>query len=86
MILLSHEKRDMSGIIIIFLMMVIGLALTPTVQDLVIGATGVANASYPGNLTGAARAIYLLVPLFWVIIVVAVGLAGIIVWLRGSTG
>jgi hypothetical protein len=63
-------------------MMVIGLALTPTVQEQVIGATGVANATWPGNLTGAARAIFLLTPLFWVILVVGVSLAGIIVWLR----
>lgn len=81
---MSHTKRDLGGIVIIFLMIVIGLALTPTVQDLVIGATGIANGTWPGNLSGAARAIYLLIPLFWIILVIAVGLAGIIVWLRKS--
>ena len=81
---MSSIKRDMSGIMIIFLMIIIGLALTPTVQNLVITGTGVANATWPGNLTGAARAIFLLDPLFWVILVIGVGLAGIVVWLKGS--
>ena len=76
----------MGGIVVIFLMIIIGLALTPTVQEQVILATGVANASWPGNLSGAPRAIFLLVPLFWVILVIAVGLAGIVVWLKGSSG
>lgn len=66
----------------IFIMIIIGLALTPTVQDLVIGSTGVVNGTWPGNLSGAARAIFLLVPLFWIILVIGVGLAGILVWLR----
>lgn len=69
----------------IFVILIVGIALTPTVTELVIGATGVANASFPGNLTGAARAIYLLVPLFWVIIIVAVALAGVVIWLKGTT-
>lgn len=81
---MSYGKRDMGGIVVIFLMIIIGLALTPTVQEQVILATGVANATWPGNLSGAARAIFLLTPLFWVILVIGVGLAGIIVWLKGS--
>ena len=72
----------MGGIITIFIMIVIGLALTPTVQEQVILATGVANATWPGNLSGAAAAIYALIPLFWVILVIGIGLAGIVVWLR----
>ena len=79
---MSFGKRDMGGLMLIFLMIVIGLALTPTIQEQVIGATGIANASYPGNLSGGARAIYLLIPLFWVILVLAVGLAGVYVWLK----
>jgi hypothetical protein len=74
----------MGGIIAIFLMIVIGLALTPTVQQQVILATGVANATWPGNLSGAARAIFLLTPLFWIILVVGIGLAGVVIWLRGQ--
>lgn len=79
-----HDKRDMGGIMAIFLLIVVGLALTPTVQEQVILATGVANATWPGNLSGAAAAIYALVPLFWVILVVGIGLAGIVVWLKSS--
>lgn len=78
----------MSGVMIIFLMIVIGLALTPTVQELVLTATsGTYNATDGtgiGNLSGAAAAIYLLIPLFWVILVVGIGMAGIMVWLKGS--
>ena len=79
-----HGKRDMGGIMAIFLLIVVGLALTPTVQEQVLFATGVANASFPGNLSGAAAAIYRLVPLFWVILVIGIGLAGIVIWLKGS--
>lgn len=75
----------MGGIMAIFLMIVIGLALTPTVQEQVLFATGTANATYPGNLSGAAAAIYALIPLFWIILVVGVGMAGIIIWLKGSS-
>ena len=74
------EKRDLSGIIMTFLFMVIGLALTPTVQEQVDAVTGVGA----GNLTGAALAIAKLVPLFWVILVIAIGLAAIVVWMRAG--
>jgi len=77
------EKRDMSGIIMTFLMMIIGLAMTPTISDLVLKSTGVVNKSLGyHNLTGAARAICVLVPLFWVILVIAVGVSAIVVWLK----
>ena len=76
----------MGGIMTIFLLIVIGLALTPAVQEQVLTATtGEYNATDgtgAGNLTGAARAIYRLVPLFWIILVIGIGLAGIIVWLK----
>ena len=85
---MSFSRRDMGGLIMIFLMIIIGLALTSTVQEQTLLATsGEYNATDgtgAGNLTGAARAIYLLVPLFWIILVVAVGLAGIIVWLNAG--
>ncbi len=68
------EKRNLSGIIMTFLYMLIGLALTPTVAEQV--------ALAAVNLTGAALAIVNLVPLFWVILIIATGLAAILVWLR----
>ena len=83
---MSHSKRDLGGIMAIFLMIIVGLALTPTVQEQVLLATsGTYNATDGtgiGNLSGAAAAIYRLVPLFWVILVVGIGMAGIIIWLR----
>lgn len=72
------EKKDLSGIMMTFLFMVVGLALTPTVQEQVTGVTGTGG----NNLTGAALAIAELIPLFWVIIVIAIGLAAIVTWLR----
>lgn len=61
-----------------FLFMVVGLALTPTVVEQVAGVTGVGG----NNLTGAALAIAKLIPLFWVILIIGIGLAAIVVWLR----
>ena len=61
-----------------FLFILIGLALTPTITEQVIGVTGVGG----NNLTGAALAIGGLIPLFWIILVLAIGVAAIVVWLR----
>lgn len=72
------EKKDLSGILMTFLFMLIGLALTPTITEQVAGVTGVGGF----NLTGAALAIAELIPLFWVILVLAIGVASIVVWLR----
>ena len=75
---MSSQKKDLSGIMMTFLFMVVGLALTPTVQEQVNNITGVGS----NNLTGAALAIANLIPLFWVILVIAIGLAAIVTWLR----
>ncbi len=74
------QKRDMSGIIALLLVLVVGLALTPTIVDLV--TTAGAGGSGVDNLTGAALAIANLVPLFWVILLIGVVLVGVIAWLR----
>jgi len=78
--LASPEKRDMGGIIALLLILVVGLALTPTVVELV--TTAVAGGSGVDNLTGAAAAICGLVPLFWILLMIGVVLAGVIVWLK----
>lgn len=70
----------MSGIIALVLILVVGLALTPTVVEL--ATTAVAGGSGVDNLTGAAAAIISLVPLFWVILMIGVVMAGLVVWLR----
>jgi len=72
-------KFNMGQLFITFLLIVIGLALTPTIQSSVTAVTGAGE----GNLTGAAKAMALLVPLFWVIIIVAIGVAAVYVQFKG---
>jgi len=74
------SKKDLSGIIALLLIVVVALALTPTITGLV--ATAVAGGSGVDNLTGAAAAIVALVPLFWIIMIIAVALVGIKAWLQ----
>lgn len=74
----SSEKKNLGGILSTFLLMIIGLALTPTVQEQVSLVTGVGGF----NLTGAALAIAALIPLFWVILIVGIGMSAIVVWLK----
>ncbi len=78
----NPTKKDMSGIIALLLILVVGLALTPTVVEL--ATTAVAGGSGVDNLTGAAAAIISLVPLFWVILMIGVVMAGLVVWLRSG--
>lgn len=74
------KGRDMGSLFVTFLLMVIALALTPTIQSSVTGVTG-AGA---GNLTGAALALAGLIPLFWVIIIISVGVAAVYVQMHGG--
>lgn len=76
--LTMSQSKDLGGIMMTFLFMVVGLALTPTVVEQVANITGVGGS----NLTGAALAIAALIPLFWVILIIGIGLAAIVVWLR----
>lgn len=69
------KKFNMGQLMITFLLIVIGLALTPTIQSSVTAVTG----SGENNLTGAALAMANLIPLFWVIIIVAIGVAAVYV-------
>lgn len=69
------KKFNMGQLMITFLLIVIGLALTPTIQSSVTAVTG----SGGNNLTGAALAMANLIPLFWVIIIVAIGVAAVYV-------
>ena len=77
---MAHHEKDMGGIMVLFLILIVGLALTPTVTEMVLDVTNSSGAD--ANVTGAALAIMRLVPLFWVILVVAVVLGGVIVWLK----
>ena len=75
---MSSQKKDLSGILMTFLFMLVGLALTPTITEQVTGITGTGG----NNLTGAALALANLIPLFWIIMVLAIGVAAIVAWLK----
>ena len=69
-------EMDIGRLLIVFLMIIFGLALTPTIGDSVYGvlwnSTNVTNR-IPNNITGAARGIISLLPLIWVFIVIGIG-------------
>lgn len=71
--------KSMGNLFMTFLLIVISLALTPTIQSSVVGVTG----SGGDNLTGAAKTLCELVPLFWVVIIIAIGVAAIYVQMKG---
>jgi hypothetical protein len=62
-----------------FLLIIIALSLTPTVQQQVTYVTGTGG----DNLTGAARALATLISLFWVILVISIGVAAVYVQFKG---
>ena len=74
------EKKNMSGLIKVFLLSIVGLALTPTIQENVTAVTGEGG----DNLTGSAKAIMQLFPMFWVILMIAIPVAYVAVWLKGA--
>lgn len=80
MIKMSENKRNITGLIAAFLMVVVGLALTPTIQNAVTDFT-VGPGTY--NLSGSALAIAGLIPMFWIILMIAVPVAYIGMWLKG---
>lgn len=70
--------KDMGNLFTTFLLMIIGLALTGTVADAVTAASATLIADYP-----AAATLCDLVPLFWVVIIIAIGVAAIYVQFKG---
>lgn len=58
----------------VFLLSIVGLALSPTIQTSVDLAVA--------NFTGAAATILELFPLFWAMLMVAIPIAYVIVWLK----
>jgi len=77
---MAEQKKNLGGLISVFLLSIVGLALTPTVQAQVTDL--VATGSGKGNLTGSAKAIMNLFPMFWVILMIAIPVAYIAVWLK----
>jgi len=76
------DKKNLAGLITVFLLAIVGLALTPTIGEQV--DICVASGAGKGNLTGAAKTIMELFPMFWVILMIAIPVAYIAVWLRGA--
>jgi hypothetical protein len=72
---MASEKK-IGEIFMTFLLVIIGLALTPTVQT----STTTASAA----LSGAAATLCDLIPLFWVVIILAIGIAAVYIQLRSS--
>ena len=89
-------SMSMKGLLTLFLLAIVGLAITPAIQTNVDyitaidqtdrpGQTTSQNASgiiWPDNLTGASRTIVLLFPMFWVVLMIAVPVTYIVVWIR----
>ena len=73
-------KQNLSGLFTTFLLIVIALALTPTVQEQVTYITG----SGGNNLTGPALALAGLIPMFWVIGILAIGIASVYMQFKGN--
>ena len=71
-------KKSIGGLISLFLLCVVGMALTPIIQEQVTAITGAGV----GNLTGSAKTIMLMFPLFWVILMIAIPVAGVAVYLK----
>jgi glucan phosphoethanolaminetransferase (alkaline phosphatase superfamily) len=65
----SQKPSQMANLFITFLLIIVGLALTPTIASSVQTALA--------SVTGAAAALLSLVPLFWVIIILAIGVAAV---------
>ena len=81
-------KKSIGGLITLFLLCVVGLALTPIIQNTVADVTWANNgtAGWPAegsNLTGGARTLLVLFPLFWTILMIAIPVAGVAVYLKG---
>jgi hypothetical protein len=70
------SDNKLPALFMTFLLMVVGLALTPTVAEQATTAAA--------GLTGAAAALMDLVPLFWVIIILAIGIAAVYYQFKGG--
>ena len=82
---IKNKRRgqvDMGLMFLTFLMIIFGLALTPTIGDAVYGVlwndTNV-SVRIPNNITNAAaRSIISLIPLVWVFIVIGIGATAVV--------
>lgn len=77
---MAETSKSMGGLISVFLLCIVGLALTGTVQTSVTTAVTPVAGSY--NLTGAGLTMMNLFPLFWVILMIAIPVAYVTLWLK----
>lgn len=77
-------EMNISKLISVVLLAVVGLALTPSIQEMVTGATGIHNGTWPGNLSGASSSLFSLFPLFWTILMIAIPVSYVAITLKGS--
>mgnify|MGYP006909289244 CR=1 FL=1 len=66
----------MGNLVTVFLLVIVGLALTPTVASSVDTATA--------NLSGASATLIALVPMFWVIMLIGILVAYVAQWLKAG--
>jgi len=78
---MSEDQRNMGGLLKVLILSIVGLALTPSIQAQVttILATGTTGDL---NMTGPARAIIGLFPLFWIILMIAIPVYFLSIWLK----
>ena len=82
------DTKSTKTLIMVFIMAIVGLAFTPSISEAITLVTWTNNgtAGFPptgtGNLTGPARAVASLFPLFWVIGLIAIPVYYVRVWLK----
>lgn len=69
------DKASIGGIFNTFLLMLLGIALTPTVESTV--------TNQLVNLTGPAAAVADLIPLIWIFLVIGIGAAAVYKQFKG---
>lgn len=72
---MADKQNKMTALFMTFLLIIIGLALTPTVAE--------TSTTAAAALTGAAATLMDLVPLFWVVIILAIGIAAVYFQMKG---
>lgn len=79
-------KKSVKGLIYTFLLSIVGLALTPTINEYVTSITWANNGTsgFPAegyNLTGGSRTIMAIFPLFWVILMIAIPVTAVALYM-----
>ena len=73
----------MGRLFLTFLLLIFGLALTPTIGDAVFSALHNSTGTGPSNITGASADLLELIPLVWVFIVIGIGAAAVVKMFEG---